>query len=64
MEDREDYKTIWTTQQLADKAGLTVSYIRRLLRKGIIKGEQPGRDWLIADSEARRFLSKMESDRQ
>lgn len=60
----EEHKSIRTSRELAQEAGLTVSYIRRLLRNGIIKGEKPGgRDWLISDDEAKRWLEEKRQKR-
>lgn len=51
----------WTPDSLAaylKEHGRTISasYIRRLCREGRIKAEQPGRDWIISDEEAQRWL--------
>jgi excisionase family DNA binding protein len=46
----------WTTRELAEKTGLDQSHIRRLLIEGKISGRKIGRDWLIPDSEAQRWL--------
>lgn len=46
-----------TPTQLADKAGVDVSYVQRLCRQGKINASKPGgRDWLIPDGEAERWL--------
>jgi excisionase family DNA binding protein len=46
----------WTTGELAAEAGVDSSRIRQLLIEGRIKGYKVGRDWLVSDSEARRWL--------
>ena len=46
----------WTTPQLAREAGVSTAYLRQELLAGNLKGRKVGRDWLIADSEARRWL--------
>lgn len=60
-EERENYQTQWTTVRLAEATGLTSDYIRQLLNQGIIKGEKVGRDWLVSDSEARRWMALRKS---
>lgn len=52
----------WTTRQVieaAKKGGrpVTQEYVRRLCAGGVIKAEKPGRDWLIPEQEARRWLT-------
>jgi excisionase family DNA binding protein len=42
----------FTVTQSAEMAGCTVSYVRQLLRKGVISGEKMGdRAWLIPARE-------------
>lgn len=57
----------WTVNELADKATqegrpVTARHIRRLCRQGInqdgINARKLGRDWIVLDSEVRRFLSE------
>ena len=46
-----------TPKQLAEKAEVDVSYTQRLCRQGKINASKPGgRDWLIPDEEAERWL--------
>lgn len=50
-----------TTEQLARRAGVSREYIARLCREGGIEATKPGgRDWLIADEEAGRWLRERE----
>jgi len=49
---------LWSVRDLADMAGVTTSYIRRLVRLGKILGHKVGRDWVISRSEARRWLQE------
>lgn len=56
-EDRTAYKTYWTVKELAKAAGVTPYYIRTLIKAGEIQAEKPVRDWFIASSEAKRWLS-------
>jgi len=56
-------KTHWTTRELAEEAarrGKPVSqqYIRDLIRGGKLTGEKIGRDWLIPDYAAKRWLER------
>ena len=50
----------WTAEELAAASGKTASRIRQLLRKptGGIKGRKHGRDWVIPNTEAQRFLEQ------
>ncbi len=48
----------WTTKEIAAAAGVTEGYIRRLLGQGRLKGYKKGRDWLIPDEEAQRWLEE------
>ena len=55
-------KQRWSVNELADAAGVTDSYIRRLLNEdgglhGIKHGTKHGGFWEIEGSEARRWLS-------
>jgi len=55
-------KTIYTTKELSDLAAeygrpVTQEYIRRLCKEGRIEAIRPSRDWLIAASEATRWLA-------
>lgn len=59
----------WTPNELAEVAGVTSFYIRKLLRgerkKSQIHGWKVGQSWLIPESEARRFLEmKKRNDAQ
>ena len=46
----------WTTQELAEEAGLKPSRIRQLLISKDIKGVKRAGAWFISDAEARRWL--------
>jgi excisionase family DNA binding protein len=49
----------WTTQDLAEAAGVSTAHIRRLLIDGReLRGYKLGRDWRVRGSEARRWLSE------
>ena len=47
----------WTTGKLADAAGATSGYISQLCREGRLDAEKVGRDWMIVDESARRWLA-------
>ena len=47
---------MWTTNRLAKAADVNPSSIRRLLAAGKLKGAKLGRDWIIPDDEAQRYL--------
>jgi len=49
-----------TTRVLAEKAGVSQEYIRLLCAQGILKAMKPGRDWLIPEEEAERWLRERE----
>jgi excisionase family DNA binding protein len=49
---------IWTTQQLADAAGLSARRIRQLIEEGSITAYKPGREYYITGTEAQRFLQE------
>ena len=54
-----------TPEQLAERVGVSASYISRLCRQGRIKASKPGgRDWLIPDDEAERWLREREKKRK
>jgi excisionase family DNA binding protein len=47
----------WTTKQLAQAGGVSSAYLRQLLIAGELRGRKLGRDWLIPDREAEKWLS-------
>jgi hypothetical protein len=51
----------WTTRDLAMAAKVTPAYIRQLILAGKLRGAYKlGRDWLIPDTVARRWLESRE----
>lgn len=50
-------QTMWTTVELAREANCDSSTVRKLLIAGRLKGVKRGRDWFVADDEAKRWLS-------
>jgi excisionase family DNA binding protein len=56
IDQRDRDKELWTVQELAQKAGVTDGYIRRLLIDGELKGEKFGTQWMIRRREVERFL--------
>jgi hypothetical protein len=57
---RQEY---WTTGDLAKAAGVTDSYIRRLLLTGKVRGEKHGRDWAIRGDVAVAWLAARKAKR-
>lgn len=56
-QQERDHMGDWTTNELADEAGVSAAYIRQLLLADKLKGAyKRGRDWLIPDPVARRWL--------
>jgi hypothetical protein len=49
---------LWTTKSLADAAGVSGTYIRRLLLSGKLDGTKLGRDWAITHEAAQKFLDR------
>lgn len=54
-------KAYYTTKELAELAArrgrpVTQEYIRQQCKRGDIKADQPGRDWLIPSREAFNWL--------
>jgi hypothetical protein len=56
MDNEHNTKREWTTKQLAEAARLTDAYIRQLLLADKLHGRKIGRDWVISNEEAVRFL--------
>lgn len=48
---------MWTTEALAEKVGLSDRHIRNLIANGTVVAEKVGRDWIITDEEADRFIA-------
>jgi excisionase family DNA binding protein len=53
---------MYTANELADLAGVSGEYVRRLCRDGIIPAKKHGRDWLIEKEDGDRWLR--ERDRE
>lgn len=52
MKDKEYHGTM----DLAEASGYTREWIRQLVVRGDIQGFKVGRDWVIPEEEARRWL--------
>ncbi len=48
----------WTTNELAEAAGVDTSYLRHMLLDGRLMGRKRGRDWLIPYEEGQRWLER------
>ena len=46
---------MFTTKETADRLGLEVSHIRRLLEQGKMKGRKLGRDWVVLSLDYQRM---------
>ena len=44
----------YTTKEAAERLGLEVSHVRRLLEEGKIKGRKFGRDWMVLSLDYQR----------
>jgi excisionase family DNA binding protein len=44
--------------QASEMSGLTPSYIRRLLREGVIPGQKIGRDWFTTEAAIREYIAQ------
>ena len=44
----------YTTKEAAERLGLEVSHVRRLLEEGKIKGKKWGRDWMVLSLDYQR----------
>jgi len=44
----------YTTKEAADRLGLEVSHVRRLLEEGKIRGRKFGRDWMVLSLDYQR----------
>lgn len=57
MEESQENKTHWTTNDLAAAVGVDPARIRQLLIDGReLHGYKIGRDWAVPDYEAKRWL--------
>jgi len=45
---------VYSVEEAAEKLGLDTSHVRRLLRKGEIKGKRLGRDWVVLRLDYKR----------
>jgi len=50
--------TLISVTEASQISGLTTSYIRRLLRQGIIEGVKISRNWLTTEEAIREYLGK------
>ena len=62
-------KTLWTTREIAEEARrrgrpVTQEYLQRLCKDGTLQAVKPGRDWLIHDHAAQRWLDDWLNNRQ
>jgi hypothetical protein len=50
-------KSLWTAERLAKQANVSARFVRAEIKAGRLKAEKLGHIWVIADEEARRWLS-------
>jgi len=63
--DVEEIQTVlggYTTNELAEKAGVHPSRIRQLLDAGVLRGRKHGRDWVVSRASADRWLQERRED--
>jgi len=53
---RQFEKDMLTVQEFSERANITVSYARQLLREGRIKSVKVGKEWRIYREEANNYL--------
>ncbi len=54
----------WTTEEVAEQAGVNPSRIRQLLIEGVLKGFKRGqRQWIIPHDEATRWLVEYKKEK-
>jgi excisionase family DNA binding protein len=53
---------LYSTSELAEKAGVSAAYIRRLLAVGDLQGVKVARNWLISRQEAERWMRERQSE--
>jgi excisionase family DNA binding protein len=53
---------LYSTSELAEKAGVSAAYIRRLLAVGDLQGVKVARNWLIPRQEAERWIRERQSE--
>ena len=58
----EDFNpTEWiTTKEAAELTGYFVTHVRHLIRKGHIKGQKFGRDWMVDRDSVLAYAKEME----
>ncbi len=54
---------LWTSATLAETIGVTQRHIARLVKKGIIKGQKVGHDWIILDEDAQKFIAERNAEK-
>ena len=44
-----EVKLVYSTQEAAERLGISQDHVRLLARKGVIKAKKVGRDWIVLD---------------
>lgn len=50
-------ETLYTVEQVAEKFGVHVNYVRRLARDGELPGRKLGNQWRFTDNDLQEFLN-------
>ena len=49
-----------TTAEAAELTGYTARYIRKALKRGILKGQKRGRDWFVSKAQVEAYAKEMQ----
>lgn len=63
MQEHDGEQHDWTTATLAQAAEVSTARIRQVLIAGRLRGRKAGRDWLVAEADARAWLAQREARR-
>ena len=51
-------RTFYTTREVAERLGVTVDWVQRLIRNQTLRAERFGHIWLISEENLERFHPK------
>ncbi len=54
----------WTTKDLAEAAKVSPEFVRQEIWAGNIEGQKVGRDWVILEEEAQRWLTERQAKQE
>ena len=52
-----------TTKDMATRCGVTNRQVQRWCKSGELPAQRIGRDWIISEDDARKFMAKRETDK-